>query len=75
MEEQRQERWRFIQHPDMPVKNNTEKGEVNMREHGAVYIPDDEYLERVKRAAKIFQASGRYLKDAVLRFLRQEMRH
>ena len=68
-----------------------------MREHGAVYIPDDEYLERVKRAAKIlqregldassiqmnlttqmqdiFQASGRYLKDVVLRFLRQEMRH
>ena len=32
-----------------------------MREHGAVYIPDDEYLERVKRAAKILQKrrSGR----------------
>ena len=42
----------------MPVKNNTEKGEVNMREHGAVYIPDDEYLERVKRAAKILQREG-----------------
>ena len=40
------------------MKNNTEKGEVNMREHGAVYIPDDEYLERVKRAAKILQREG-----------------
>ena len=29
-----------------------------MREHGAVYIPDDEYLERVKRAAKILQREG-----------------
>ena len=29
-----------------------------MREHGAVYIPDDEYLVRVKRAAKILQREG-----------------
>ena len=29
-----------------------------MVEHGKVYIPDNEYLERVKRAAKILQREG-----------------
>ena len=31
------------------------KEEHKMREHGNVYIPDEEYKERVIRAAKILQ--------------------